>query len=210
MKSLLPAALALAVALPLGTPRAVGNGGTFATSAVGATGHLVPQRKSRIALESERLHVQLFSENANVTVEYRLANRGGAEGVTYGFPIDSLAGGYRPDAGVTNYEITDGNRRLDVRRVLHESANGRTSTEFSYESAVRDWYFSDLQFARGERKTLGVSYSLTTMATKSGTSKSFRYVRSKNTFRYTFRPAQTWGRWTAARVANRTRRARAP
>ena len=193
MKPLLTPALALALALPLFTPHAAGNGGTFANTTVGATGHLVPVRKSRIALESERLEVRLFGETANVAVEYQLANRGGAESVTYGFPIDAI-GHYPENAGVVGYEITDGSRRLDVRKVIHERADGvQMMTEFSYEEAVRDWYFSGLQFARGEHKTLAVSYGLTTFGTRSGTSKSFLWVRSKNTLRYTFRPAQTWG-----------------
>lgn len=211
MKPSLPAVLALALLLPFFTPRAAGNGGTFADTNVGATGHLVPVRKNRIALESERLHVQLYGEKANVAVEYHLENRGGAASVTYGFPIDSLGGYYRTEQAVDPYEIKDGDRWLDVRKVIHERANGRMITESSYENAVRDWYFSDLQFARGERKTLGVSYGLTTFGTKSGTSKSFRWERSKNTFRYTFRPAQTWGdgKLPALRIELDTRELRA-
>ena len=191
MKLSLPAVLALALTLPLFAPHAAGNGGTFTTSTVEATGHLVPQRKSRIALESERLQVRLFYETADVAVEYHLANRGGADSVTYGFPIDSL-GGYE-ERGLAFYQIKDGNERLDVGKVFHERANLESLTEGLYGHRDRNWYFSDLKFARGERKTLGVSYQLTTLGTKSGTSKSFRWTRSKNTFRYTFRPAQTWG-----------------
>ena len=192
MKPCLPAALALLFGGHLFAPQASGNGGTFATSTVEATGHLVPQRKSRIGLESERLQVRLFGETADVAVEYHLANRGGGDSMTYGFPIDSL-GGQREEQGVRSYEIKDGNERLDVRKVVHERANFESLTEGLYGHRDRNWYFSDLKFARGERKTLGVSYQLTTLGTMSGTSKSFRYVRSKNTFRYTFRPAQTWG-----------------
>ncbi len=193
------AALALALALPLFTPHASGNGGTFVNTSVGATGHLVPQRKSRIVLESEHLAVSLDGETADVDVQYQIANRGGAESVTYGFPIDTL--GYASssrDTGVTNYHIEDGHEALDVRKVIHEMANTAgfgigAEVVFEKERTVRDWYFSDLQFARGGRKTLRVTYRQTTFGAKSGTSKSFRWFRSKNTFRYTFRPAQTWG-----------------
>ena len=199
MKPILPAALALALALPLFAPRAAGNGGTFVSTSVGATGHLVPQRKTHIALESELLEVLLGGETADVTVQYQIANQGGADHVTYGFPIDSL--GYAntlKDTGVTNYRIADGGETLNVRKVVHEMANTAAfgigaEVEFERQSTVRDWYFSELKFARGERKTLGVTYRQTIFGSQSGTSKSFRWVRSKNTFRYTFRPAQTWG-----------------
>ena len=199
MKPLFPAVLALALTLPLFTPRATGNGGTFVNTSVGATGHLVPQRKTPIALESELLEVLLGGETADVNVQYQIANRGGADHVTYGFPIDSL--GYAntlKDTGVTNYRIADGGETLDVRKVVHEIANTASfgigaEVEFEGQSSVRDWYFSELKFARGERKTLGVTYRQTIFGSKSGTSKSFRWARSKNTFRYTFRPAQTWG-----------------
>ena len=192
MKPFLPAVLALALSLPFFTPRAAGNGGTFASTTVGATGHLVPQRKSRISIESERLDVFLFGEKAQVNVNYQLLNRGGADNVTYGFPVDSLWS-YPTDKGVYGYTIKSGDQQLDVKKVIHERAEVAMVTEEPYGNSIRDWYFSDVQFARGEQKTLSVSYSLPTYATKSGTSKSFRWVRSKNIFRYTFRPAQTWG-----------------
>ncbi len=192
MKSLLPAALPLALVLPLFTPQAAGNGGTFTTSSVEATGHLVPQKKSRIALESEVLHVQLGGERAFVYVNYQLTNRGGADAVTYGFPVDGS--GHSPnERGVLNYQIHDGSEQLDVRKVIHESAHPEPLTEGIYGRRNRDWFFSELKFARGEHKTLSVYCDLVTLATQSGTSKTFRWVRSKNTFRYTFRPAATWG-----------------
>jgi hypothetical protein len=194
MKARLLALPALLLGFALFTPRAAGNGGTFVTSTVRATGHLVPQRKTRIKLESERLIIQFRGEYAVVNVEYRLANSGGADKVTYGFPIDSLGDSPYRD-GVEGYRISDGNQVLAVRKLVHQTALQQVQgiTEMAYENPVRDWYFSDLEFARGEHKTLGVSYSLTAYGTKSGSTKSFRWRRSKNTFRYTFRPAETWG-----------------
>lgn len=83
-------ALFLLVFMFIGVHGARANGGTFATSAVKATGHLVPQRKTRIPSESELLRVQLDNESAIVNVRYDLFNRGRADRVIYGFPIDSV------------------------------------------------------------------------------------------------------------------------
>ena len=106
--------------------------------------------------------------------------------MTYGFPIDSR--GYASagkDTGVVGYRLQDGEQQLDVRKVVHELANTSgafgigAEVVFDKQNVVRDWYFSDLQFARSEHKTLGVSYRQTTFATTSGTSKTFRWYRSK-------------------------------
>jgi len=183
----------IAVAVCVREARA--NGGTFATSSVEGTGHLVPQKKSRIALEREILKVELREESAGVHVEYLLSNRGGADTVAYGFPIDSIKGTVRESKGISGYRICDGDRELGVRKVIYEPAEDEMSgmTEIMYGSRTRDWYFSEIRFARGERKTLCVSYSASTYATISGTSKSFRWNRSKDTFRYSFGSAKTWG-----------------
>jgi hypothetical protein len=169
------------------------NGGTFATSAVKATGHLVPQRKTRIALESELLHVDLNNESAVVNVEYALFNRGRADRVTYGFPLDSVPMPFPEKEGISEYEIRDGAHRLGVQKVINEPAEDSQVTEAPYEENIRNWYFSEIPFAGGERKTLYVNYRVRTFATVSGTTKSFRWTRSENAFRYSFRPARTWG-----------------
>lgn len=175
------------------TSSLLANGGTFATASVEGTGQLVPQKKTRIQLESELLKVELSEELALVEVEYRLMNRGGADTVTFGFPIDSL--GHQADAkkGVSDYSIEDGRRRLGVRKIIHEPAEMETLTEGIYGKRVRDWYMSDIPFARGERKTVRVTYRVPSLANISGTSKSFRWHRSEDVFRYSFQPAAAWG-----------------
>ena len=190
-----------------GTVRA--NGGTFATSVVEGTGHLVPERKSRIALEREVLRVGLDRDMATVDVEYSLRNRGGADTVTYGFPVDALSPLNERD--LAHYSISDGKQQIDVRKVLHEPAGGEMLTEGVYGKRVRDWFVSDVSFVRGERKALKVNYRVRTFGTMSGTSKSFRWTRSANRFRYNFRTAQTWGngRLPELRVEVDVRRLRA-
>ena len=182
--------------------RANGNGGIFTTSSIRGTGHLVPQKKNRIALESETLRVSLpvafdglnatkpRGELTRVEVDYQLANHGGADTVTYGFPIDSLGTAW-DEQGVSFYRIKANEDNLAIRKIIHEPAED-SITEVNGKT-VRDWYFSEIAFARGERKAVHIEYQMKTLGQISGTSKSFRWFRSENTFRYTFSPAQTWG-----------------
>src|SRR5437870_4116356 len=85
-------ALLLTAMLGLLTDRAQANGGVFATSSVNSTGNLQFQRKPKIDLEKEVLHVALDGDWADVEVTYTLQNRGGSDTLTYGFPIDANAG----------------------------------------------------------------------------------------------------------------------
>src|SRR3712207_3649121 len=65
-----------------------GNGGTFSISAVQRTGDLVPEKKSAITLEREELHIRIEADDAFVRVSYELLNRGPADDVAFGFPVD--------------------------------------------------------------------------------------------------------------------------
>jgi hypothetical protein len=83
------------------------NGRTFATSSVNATGNLQYLRKPNIELVSEVLEVKVDGDLVDVDVLYTLQNRGGAETVTYGFPIDAR-GASDLDKSIHTFTITGG------------------------------------------------------------------------------------------------------
>lgn len=186
---------------------ALGNGGTFDTSDVGATGNLVPRRQNKIILDKELLHVRFAGDQAQVDVTYTLRNTGGADSVTYGFPID--APGFVPFAmesptgpgtyfgngapsGITGYEIDDGRGKLGVDKVIQKPGAGGTEQTYGPPQA-RDWFMTRLLFSKGETKKLHVSYTVELLGTRGGTSKNLLWDYSPVTFVYTFKPAQTWG-----------------
>jgi hypothetical protein len=176
--------------------QAFGNGGVFATSSVSSTGNLQFQRKPKIDLEKELLHVDLDGDWAAVEVTYTLQNHGGADTLTYGFPIEANSGfgTYRFEESITGFEILDGERRLDVAKLIKEiHGSSDDFTEMPYGKIVRDWFMVTLKFDRNETKTLTVRYRVKSLGTSAGTSKSFLWRQSPRRFTYTFKPAKTWG-----------------
>jgi hypothetical protein len=173
------------------------NGGTFATSSVFATGNLLPERKQKIELVDELLEVSFDGDWATVSVTYTLQNRGGADSMTYGFPVDvALEGGQSGmDESIEDFAILDGARQLDITKSIKMPNPSRESeyTEQPYGQTVRDWFFTTLKFGRRETKTLAVNYRVICSGTRSGTSKSIFWEQSPRTFTYTFKPADTWG-----------------
>jgi len=179
---------------------ALANGGTFATSSVYSTGNLVPVRKQKIELENETLHVVLEGDWASVEVIYSIRNRGGADAVTYGFPIDTaqqaeISGdsGLSGDSSIKDFQMFDGGKRLEITRVIKEATSDGSYTERPYDKTVRNWFTAELHFDRREEKTLAVSYKVKSGGTESGTSNNFWWEQSPRTFTYTFKPAASWG-----------------
>lgn len=187
----------LVLLLCLRSHNAKANGGVFTTSSVNSTGNLQFQKKPKIDLENEVLHVELDGDWAQVEVIYTLQNRGGADKLTYGFPIDvgdamSLNGF---DKSIEAFSILDGDRSLDITKLVHEIHADPTAalTEQPYGQIVRDWFMTTLKFERRETKTLKVRYRVRSMGTTTGTSKDFIWSNSPRRFTYTFKPAKTWG-----------------
>ena len=183
----------------LATGIALANGGTFATSSVNATGNLVPKRKAGIVLRDELLQVKLESDWAEVEVLYTLQNRGAADTMTYGFPIDaaSVYVPYNFDQSIEGFEILDGNRRLEITKVIRQvngdGMSGADMTEQPYGNLVRNWFMTTLRFDRRETKMLAVRYRVRCMGKESGTSATHFWEQSPRLFTYTFKPAATWG-----------------
>jgi hypothetical protein len=179
-----------------------GNGGTFSTSDVTATGQLAPERKPRVQLIAEDLDIVMRRDSAEVSVVYHLDNRGRGETVKFGFPVDGFSGS-APDAqrGVSNYQIALDGNSLEVGKVVNVS----TDTEQVYAlpgggKSVRHWFFSHVPLPDKSTAKLRVSYSVALYGTETGTSKDFLWRYSKSLFSYTFKPAATWGNGKIGRL----------
>lgn len=190
--------LSLAVgALCLAQAPLFGNGGTFNTTDVKATGNLVPQRKNRIFLDKELLNIRFVGDSAEVTVTYTLRNTGGEDKFTYGFPIDAPTENAFEgeidvgDKGITGYRIEDNGKSLVVDKIIKKPE--LAGTEEPYNKPVRNWYMTDLQFSKKETKTLRISYKVKLLGTVEGTSKEAFWAHSPVTFLYTLQPSQSWG-----------------
>ncbi len=195
--SLMRGVVVILAIMRLSSGLGMANGGTFATSTVNSTGNLQYLRKPRIDLQDEFLQVRVDGDWADVDVRYTLLNRGKADKVTYGFPIDT-ASGYVPhnlEESIENFEIRDGGLRLDITKIIKKATDVKDTdyTEHVYGKLTRNWFMTTLQFARGETKTLSVRYRVRSMGSETGTSKSHFWTQSPRVFTYTFKPAATWG-----------------
>lgn len=171
------------------------NGGVFTTSSVNSTGNLEFQRKPKIDLENEVLHVALDGGWAEVEVIYTLQNRGGAETLTYGFPIDVNDGAIASpafDESIKRFKILDGERDLSITKLIKDPHLGGYTEEL-YGKIVRDWFMVTLKFERHETKTLTVRYRVKSIGTSEGTAKNITWLFSPSRFTYIFKPAKTWG-----------------
>ena len=196
---LLALAMSFAVAHELSA-----NGGTFSISAVQRAGDLVPEKKSAITLEREELHIRIEGDDAVVQVTYSLLNRGPADDVAFGFPVDIATSESLPapngyDRVLSNsfgdLKVLDNGKPVPVQgtRETPLPANERPRTVDEKLELVRRWSLMTLSFTAGERKQLVVSYRVRCVGTDYGFEGDWDWKFSKRTFFYTFRPAATWG-----------------
>ncbi|MGC3988329.1 MAG: hypothetical protein QM796_01345 [Chthoniobacteraceae bacterium] len=118
MKALIPICW-----LAIGSATAFGNGGTFSTSDVYATGNLAVTKKQNISLDKESLSIELSTDSASVGVDYTLINHGGATKVTCGFPVDSqtdtlVGNNDGGDSGIKSFSMDDNGTRMSITKVI--------------------------------------------------------------------------------------------
>jgi hypothetical protein len=181
----------------LGAPNLLANGGTFDTSKVHRTGNLEPVTKAKISLVKEDLRIVLKGEYALVSVEYTLQNNGGADKVTYGFPVDMAAEAF-PSAGEDlQFTVKDDSTAVPLDQVIRKDSPIKPAeTSFmdsEYIHIIREWNLMTLSFRKGETKTLRVLYSVKNLGHSTGTSKETVWSESPRTFIYALSPSQSWG-----------------
>lgn len=179
------------------TRQGIANGGTFDTSTIRATGNLEPVRKNKIVLESERIKTRLDGDFATVEVRYVLKNQGGADQVTYGFPVDTGNGQLTGKDSDLKFEISEDRSfaPLPVQEIIRQNPFPASALPQggSYGQTIRAWHVVSLNFAKGETKTLFVKYRVRNLGQTTGTSKDTLWAESARKWIYDLSPSQTWG-----------------
>jgi hypothetical protein len=176
------------------------NGSPINMSEIYGTGNIQMMKKQNISLDEETISVVIDGDYANVKVEYQFKNRGNADTVAYGFPIDLYYESEQvldlPEKSLTNFKIEDTSGFLktfkytprsegEVAKLLAGSAN--------YQKRVREWFIAEIPFKEQEAKTIKVSYRVKSRLDDIVYTKSFRPAFSDRTFTYLLKPSQNWG-----------------
>ncbi len=180
------------------------NGGVFYSSVMERTGNLVPMRKPLISLDAETLGVVINQDAVAVSVTYNLTNHGPADSVAFGFPVDLVMPesidtpngyDYILSFSLAEFKIKDGAKELLVEKTITEPLSGREASS-SLEQKIRlfrRWSLMTLPFAAGEKKTLSVSYKVTSIGRDKGFEGDTLWQYGPRYFQYVFHPAASWG-----------------
>jgi hypothetical protein len=179
------------------------NLGIFSASDIQRTGNLVPIRKSKIELVSEKLTARLDAETSRVWVEYEFVNTSGDDAVTVGFPVDLMppAGedtSYHVDHwqkdGLRELQIFDGADPVRTERTVEEMLSAENRPKQLEDAAItRRWSIATLQFKAHETKHVRITYVVRCMGADTGFEGDPHLKFSPRTFLYTFRTAGGWG-----------------
>jgi hypothetical protein len=140
------------------------NLAVFSTSDIQRSGNLVPVRKTRIELVTEKFTAQLEAETARVIVDYEFVNAGSADSVTVGFPVDLMppAGegtSYylnNSNDGLRDLRIIDGSIDVPIERAVEETLSPENRPKVVKDVAVtRRWSIATIGFKARERKASG-------------------------------------------------------
>ena len=169
-----------------------------------------------IFIERENLNINTSPYSTVVTVEYTLKNTGAARELDYIFPVTNYLFDMYDDASIEWIVFYDNGIKLDYSLVENEKDAENTTygnanleddpafgsvlngQEVQYYKIRNTYYDTKLHFAKGETKTLIVTYKADTSYTSWGTSKSPRNDFSDMVFLYDLRPAAAWGNGKAA------------
>lgn len=144
------------------------NGGSFSTSIVQRSGGLVPVTKESIFLEREERDIEIEADDeVRVRVSYEMVNRGPADTVTFGFPVDLANRDQLPTPNGYDYvlgnsfrglHIRDNDKPVAVQRVVSEPLKNPPAGVDPAIKIVRRWSLLPVRFAIGERKHLTIEY----------------------------------------------------
>jgi hypothetical protein len=191
---------AFIVALPAGL---WANLAVFSTSDIQRSGNLVPVRKTRIELVTEKFTAKLVAETARVIVDYEFVNTGDADSVTVGFPVDLMppaaeGSSYNLDHwqkdGLQDLRIIDGSTELPIERTVEERLRPENRPKLREDVAItRRWSIATIRFDARERKNVRVTYLVRCMGVDEGFETEIPRKISPRTFLYTFRTGAGWG-----------------
>jgi hypothetical protein len=176
------------------------NGSPINMSEIYATGNIEMVKKENISLEEETLSVVIDGDYADVNVEYKFKNRGNADTVTYGFPIELYYEGEQivslSEKSLTNFKIEDSSGFLKTFKYTPRSESEvekLLAGTKNYQKRLREWFVAEIPFKKHEAKTIKVSYRVKSRLDDWVYTKSFRPEFSSRTFTYQLIPSKNWG-----------------
>src|SRR5437667_6637806 len=156
-------------------------------------------RKTEVAIEDEKLKIDLHPDYASVEVNYRMHNTGPKVEQEFFFPVERW--GKNPDADtdtksadVDQYQITVDGKKLPSTNVSgpKEEASKTTPGQFWNEnvSTIKSWKKSVILFDRNQTREVTVRYRAKYAENDESVSDDGHI--SDATFAYSLSPAATW------------------
>src|SRR5436190_10742367 len=192
--------LSLVIAsLFIGISTLLANGGAWQTGVPGTGNASAENRKSDVAIEDEKLKIDLHPEYASVEVHYRMHNTGPKVEQEFFFPVERW--GKNPDADtdtksadVDQYQITVDGKKLPSTNVSgpKEEAVETTSGQLWQEniSTIKSWKKSVIPFDRNQTREMVINYRAQYAENDESVSDDSHI--SDATFAYSLSPAATW------------------
>src|SRR6184192_4474529 len=187
--------------LALGKPALFANGGAWQTGVLGTGSASASNqnRKTEVAIEDEKLKIDLHPDYASVEVNYRMHNTGPKVEQEFFFPVERW--GKNPDADtdtksadVDQYQITVDGKKLPSTNVSgpKEEASESTSGQFWQQnvSTIKSWKKSVIPFDRNQTREVMISYRAKYAENDESVSDDAHI--SDATFAYSLSPAATW------------------
>ena len=187
--------------LALGISTLLANGGAWQTGVpgTGSASASNQNRKTEVAIEDEKLKIDLHPDYASVEVNYRMHNTGPKVEQEFFFPVERW--GKNPDADtdtksadVDQYQITVDGKKLPSTNVSgpKEEASKTTSGQFYQEnvSTIKSWKKSVIPFDRNQTREVTIRYHAKYAENDESVSDDGHI--SDATFAYSLSPAATW------------------
>ncbi len=189
------------VSLAVGISTVLANGGAWQTGVpgTGSASASTQNRKTDVAIEDEKLKIDLHPEYASVEVHYQMHNTGPKLEQEFFFPVERW--GKSPDADtetegadVDQYQITVDGKKLPSTNVAgpKEKASETPSGEFWQQnvSTIKSWKKSLIPFDRNQTREVTVRYRANYAENDESVSDDSHI--SDATFAYSLSPAATW------------------
>jgi hypothetical protein len=187
--------------LVVGISTLLANGGAWQTGVpgTGSASSSNQNHKTEVAIEDEKLKIDLHPEYASVEVHYRMHNTGPKVEQEFFFPVERW--GKNPDADtetksadVDEYQINVDGKKLTSTNVSgpKEEAGETKSGEFWQEnvSTIKSWKKSVIPFDRNQTREVVIKYRAKYAENDESVSDDLHI--SDATFAYSLSPAATW------------------
>lgn len=207
MKKIIAVILAALITAPYVPASANGGPGEGKGKGVIVGGNVSFVNTPDIVAERENLDIKISPYNTVVTAEYTLKNNGPERELGYIFPVTNYLFEHYNNASIEEISFYDNGIKLDSSFAqsqqyeeydeikLNDPAfvKALNGQEIYYGGIINNYYFTKLRFAKGETKTLTVTYKADNSYKGWPVNESLFWKYSDMIFLYDLRPAASWG-----------------